>query len=570
MRWFLRLLGALAAVLAVAVGLLFLIPSERVAALASREFERATGRAMSFSGDIRPMLWPPGIATGPVAIANAPWSVEGPMATAEDLRVAVALWPLLRGEVVLKNVRVVAPHVLLERDRAGRMNWQIEGGERLSLARLSVQDGTLTFIDRPAAARSTLTGLRADLVRLGPAARLDLEAQAEGMPVMLRLEAAEAGAALSNGVSPLTLDMATHGVAVTFAGRGGLQPLAAEGRVDVSLSDAGAAGAALGLPAPVVDVPLRLTGQVTWTKDRSAHLRDGQIVFGDTTLEAAADFTTAGPRPRLEAELSAPRLDLSAFLPPGPRPDAWSPVPIPQGWLHPIDAEVALSAGGLTLGAVTTGPVRLLGSLERGRGVVDLREFRLWGGEATGQFVMNARDGFSMGADLRATGIDLAALSTALSGSAVLTGTGEGELRAIGLGNTLAAQMNSLSGQGGFRLSEGEVRGLDLASALRRDSGVATPFDTLTAGFRIADGVLTSEDLRLTSGGLATSGRGMIGIGPRTLNIRLEPVASAAAGARLRVPLLIAGTWGAPQIRLGVQSAADEAVAREKQRLDAE
>lgn len=580
MRWFLRLLGALAAVLALAVGLLFLIPSERVAALAAREFEQATGRALSFAGDIRPTLWPPGIRTGPVAIANASWSVEGPMATAEDLRVSVALWPLLAGEVRLTQVRVFAPQVLLERDRDRRLNWEMGGRDRLSLARLSVVDGTVTFIDRPAAARHALTDLQADLAMPDPGGpgRLDVETRVEGLPLTLRLEVAEAGSFMAGGVVPLTLDASGHGFSLSFAGRGGLAPLAAEGKIALALDDAGRLGPALGLPPPLAAVPLSLTGEATWTKERSAHLRAGRLTLAGTGIEAAADLVTAGPRPRLEAELAAPVLDLGAFLPAGPRPDAWSTAPIPQGWLHPVDAEVLLNAGRLILGpaesgVVETGPVRLLGTLERGRGVIELREFHIWNGEMTGQLVMNARDGLSMGVDLRAMGLDLAQMTTALTGSARLWGEGEGELRAIGSGNTLAAQMNSLSGQGKFRLSGGGISGIDLAGALQRGeagSGAGTPFDSLSAGFRIADGVLTSEDLSLSTGALTTTGRGMIGIGPRTLNIRLEPAASAAAAGRLRVPVLISGTWGAPRVRLGVQSATDEAIARERIRLEAQ
>lgn len=572
MRWFLRLLGALAAGLALAVGLVFLIPSDRVAALASREFERATGRAMSFSGEIRPTFWPPGISTGPVAIANAPWSVEGPMATAEDLRVGVALWPLLRGEVRLAQMRILRPQVILERDREGRLNWDTgRDSPGLPVARLSVSDGTVTFIDRPGGGRWTLSGLNADLTAPDPAgpARLDVEAEWQGLPFTLRADLGEAAAIAAGRVTGLRLAAEGHGITLAFDGRAGISPPAAEGRIDLALADAGALGPALGLPPPGAPVPLALTGQATWTAERSAHLRDGRITLAGAEIAAAADLVTAGGRPRLEAELAAPQVDLTPFLPQPSAADAWSPAPLPQGWLHPVDAEVGLAAGRLVLGPVEAGPVRLLGTLDRGRGVIALREFHAYGGELTGQLAMNARDGLSMGAELRATGIDLGGLSAALSGAARITGRGEGEIRVIGTGNSLAAQMNALSGQGRLALAEGEIRGLDLAGALQGGGrAAATPFDRLAAGFRIADGVLTSEDLVLSGAGLTTTGHGMIGIGPRTLNLRLEPVASAAAGARLRVPVLIAGTWAAPQVRLGVASAADEAVARERKRLE--
>mgnify|MGYP006994853591 FL=1 len=75
MRWMIRVGFGLATLLLLALGLLALVPSERVAAAVSAQFESLTGRKMELQGEVRPRIWPTlGVTTGPVSIANADWS----------------------------------------------------------------------------------------------------------------------------------------------------------------------------------------------------------------------------------------------------------------------------------------------------------------------------------------------------------------------------------------------------------------------------------------------------------------------------------------------------------------
>ena len=100
MRWIVRA-GLLVLVLVLlGVGALALIPSERVAALLSAQFETMTGRKMELSGEVSPRIWPSlGITTGPVSIANADWAEsKAPLFQAASLSVDINLGALLGGE----------------------------------------------------------------------------------------------------------------------------------------------------------------------------------------------------------------------------------------------------------------------------------------------------------------------------------------------------------------------------------------------------------------------------------------------------------------------------------------
>ncbi|RYH97635.1 MAG: hypothetical protein EON48_18345 [Acetobacteraceae bacterium] len=58
MRWMVRVGVVLAVVVLLAAGMVALVPSERIAAALSAQFEAMTGRKMALQGEVTPRLWP--------------------------------------------------------------------------------------------------------------------------------------------------------------------------------------------------------------------------------------------------------------------------------------------------------------------------------------------------------------------------------------------------------------------------------------------------------------------------------------------------------------------------------
>ena len=149
-----------------------------------------------------------------------------------------------------------------------------------------------------------------------------------------------------------------------------------------------------------------------------------------------------------------------------------------------------------------------------------------------------------------------------------------GSLKFLGVGNTPAAIMNSLSGEGQGTLVNGRLAGVDLAAAtlgnMPGEQFAMTPFTLLTGRFVLKDGMLLSDDLTLEAPTLTASGAGVMGLGPRTWNYRLIPNPRETGLGRLRPPVLVTGTWSRPEVRLGLPTATEEAVAAERERLERE
>ena len=82
---------SIVAVLVIAVGaLIFFLPGEQIARLASDQVKEQFGRDLTIEGDVQLSFFPTlGISTGPVTLANASWSSNGPMFQAQGAKIGV-------------------------------------------------------------------------------------------------------------------------------------------------------------------------------------------------------------------------------------------------------------------------------------------------------------------------------------------------------------------------------------------------------------------------------------------------------------------------------------------------
>ena len=79
------------------------------------EVQKATGRQLTIEGDMSLALLPaPALSANSVSFQNIDGGTEASMIQLEELKVRVALWPLLQGQVQFESVSLVRPRILLE------------------------------------------------------------------------------------------------------------------------------------------------------------------------------------------------------------------------------------------------------------------------------------------------------------------------------------------------------------------------------------------------------------------------------------------------------------------------
>ena len=610
MRWIIRVAMALVVFAAILIGAVFLIPAEKVAGLAAQQFSKLTGRELVISGSVRPSFYPVlGVKTGPISVANADWSTEGPLLQAQSMEIAVDMTALLAGDVRITGLQLTDPVIVLERNADGLANWDFRAasggggtagpqtpgaGTPFTLDKASISGGAVRYIDHAAGTEVALD--RIDAVARVPdfngMAEVSGTARMGGQEVALSATIAEFAPFVAGQLVPVTLSAqvgaAQAGAAdIGFEGQVSTAPLSAEGALVADLGDMAALFGLFGMAAPGLPEGLgarsvSVKGDVTLTPEGSAHLRGGAIVLDGNALSGDVDFVTAGERPKLSAKLGAGDVVIGGTAAAAGGGDGgaaastgWSTDRIDVSGLAAIDAAVALTASGLDLGTLKVGAVKVLVTNERGRAVVDLRQAAVFGGSVSGQFVVNGRKGLSLGGDLRFGGIDVQTMLAALAGYARVTGTGDLAVKFLAVGNSEAELAQGLSGSGTLSLTSGEVAGVDVPGILRTldtayvGEGTKTVYDALTGSFVIEGGVLSNDDLVLDAPGLVATGSGTVGIGARDLDFRLRPTAVIKGGkvGGVAVPLLISGPWANPKFRLDLETVAQEKLDAEAAKL---
>lgn len=604
MRWIIRAGIALVVLVVLGLGLAAVVPSERIAQAVSGQFEAMTGRKLEVLGEVKPRLWPTlGVTTGPVSIANADWAEsDQPLFRAESLSIDVNIGALLGGEVKILGLSADRPEINLERDPDGQANWVFaasDAGEAggvgavpapatgFTLDEGSITGGTIRFNDRQSGQVIALDEVDATLSIPDFSGPFTLTATAlsGGQKAALDLNAEAFSAFALGRVVPLKATLVAGGTKVGFEGRGGYAPVAAEGALVADLSDLPALGALFGAdlsrPGPGLGQDrLQLSGQLTLDGSGAAFLRGAEIVADTNQIKGDLDLTPGEARSKLKAQLTAgpitigtgPEGDMGGGEAGGMQAEGWPTGEIDVSALGTVDAEVALAAPSIDLGVLKLGQTRALVTIDRARAVVDIREMQAYGGQITGDFVVNGRGGLSVGGRLNLAGLQTEPLLTDLAGWDRLVSTGDFEIEFLGVGNSIDAIMKSLEGSGALELGKGELRGLDIAGMLRTldpgyvGEGQKTIFDGLAGTFSIAGGVVSNSGLKLIAPYVTASGAGEIGLGDRTLNYRLRPTALADADGTggVMVPLLITGTWAKPRFRLDLES-----IAREKMEAEA-
>ena len=563
---------------------LMLLPKERIAKVASAEMSKALGREVLISGDIGLSVWPVlGVKTGPVQIAGPEWDTA-PLLKADALSIGVGAAAALKREVEIRRIELVSPEINLITAKDGRVSWAFgesteaagasegsTGVTPFSLARATVTGGTVLIDDRRAGTREKLTGLDVALSmpELAGPATLKLSGLRGGAALSLEGTVGNARDLIAGRLTPVTARFEAAGGSARFEGRMS-QALEAEGQMRLSTSSTSTFMQSLGLGA--AELPrgmgqaIDMTGQVTFSGGEVVNLRGMTLTLDQNTLTGDADIRLGGAKPQITAKLAAGALDFASLAAEGgsggggESRSGWSKTKIDASGLAAVNAEMSLAVQSLDAGMIKLGASRLGVSLDNSRLVLKLPKATGYGGEISGEFVVNNRGGLSVGGNLNILQADVKPLLVDLMGVERLSGKGDGFVKFLGSGANLDAIMNSLSGNGGLAMAGGTISGLDLNGLMGAGNGTkgTTVFDKLGASFDIKAGVLSNDNLNMTLPRIRATGKGVVGLGAQTINYVFTPVAlKASSGKDLAFPVKIYGPWSNPKIIPDLSAAID-------------
>jgi AsmA protein len=327
------------------------------------------------------------------------------------------------------------------------------------------------------------------------------------------------------------------------------------------------------MPMKQLQMPLQGHLRANWAAQTASGRLQTQ--FDETKIQAGFDLTRFSPW-ALGFDLAMDQLDVDHYFPPrtdkAEQPGAASKEEASIDWsgLQGLNLRGTVQIGRLKVAQLVFNQIHM--QIKAANGQLDIAPHRaqLYKGSLTGALAVNAQaNTVSMRETL--TGIDINPLLVDLAGKDMLEGRGQLILDLNTRGKQVSALKKALTGTASLRLTDGAVKGINLAAQFRDikakitggsnathadNKAEKTDFSELSASFKIENGIAHNQDLSMKSPLLRLAGQGDIDIGAGTLNylskISLVATAKGQGGREagevkgVTIPLRLTGPLNGP------------------------
>ena len=298
-----------------------------------------------------------------------------------------------------------------------------------------------------------------------------------------------------------------------------------------------------------------------------------------------AGIDVSATTPRMIGDLSVPALDLTPFMgEPDPEKtnqgiQPWSDETLELSGLKSVNANLSLEVGSLTIGDVELTDAVMDVDLTDGLLTADLSQFKAFSGLWLGKLTVDARPATpKVGFDMQGQNVAVANLLGTLAGFDSLTGTGQFKVSAQSSGTSIDAIMQAIDGEVSTSLSDGVVKGLNVAALVRSASSLKqaiatgsiqelnfgealsqnaeTDFSSFNTVLKVNDGVANVDVMKLLSPILGVDGTGQINLAAQSMDLRLATSVDKSAQGQgsvvqlngIPVPIRISGAWTNPKV----------------------
>jgi AsmA protein len=557
-----------------------LIPTDTVREAAKAEIRNVTGLDLVLRGDVAVSLFP----TGSVSFGNVTLGDDSkPVLAADRLTARLRFFPLFAGRVEIADVSLVHPRINVTFDRDGHSNWTglVDALARAlgpkanrpvnasSFTEIRITQGTITLDD---AARGIAETFRdVELALAWPSISKSFAATGHFVwhdePIESSITLTDFAAALAGDRSGLKVRLTGAPVKFGFEGNWSTQPtLKIEGTLAAdspSLRDtfrwAGLkqlSGGGFGRFA--LKAKTNVSGGTIALSTVNVEL-DGNVA------EGVLAFATDG-RQTLQGTLAADELDLTPYINTirllTNNDRDWNRVPLVIDGLTGVDLDLRLSAAHITLGRAKLGRTAVAANLRGGKLLVTIGESQAFGGVLKGSLALAASDaGAEFKSQLQFIDVDLEKCLVDIFQFRRLDGRGDIAIAIDATGNSVLAMTRTLNGTASLSGRQGSLVGWNVEQLLRRLerrplSGTGdfrngkTPFEKLTAEFKITDGVATIETVNLEGSKVRLGLAGSASIPARDFDLHgvaaLASTTTADAPAAFELPFVVQGPWDDP------------------------
>ena len=503
-----------------------------------------TGRDLILGGDLELGLSLfPTVVVNDVTFQNASWGTRPQMAQIKRLELQLALLPILRGDVHVRQLTIVNPDFLIEIDRSGKSNLEFDvphkpepeavkdkavGGRDYfpEFKEVQIEGGTVTYNDHQSGRTEAISidNLKFKAPKFGAPAEIDLKFAHNKIPFEISGDLGQLSGILNPDERwPLNITITALGSTVSIAGH--ITNIMEFKGIDLKLAAKGGDIAdfqqIIGEPLPVKG-PFDLSGHLTAPTLEDLKISNIAVLLGESKISGEFAFNQKSPRSQINAKFQSQKLDLRPFLKQdnsGSKTEAkdkkietksdkvFSAEPFDLQTFHQIDAAVSLRADQILGHRFVLDKFHLDLSLKNGHLIIKPLTATIGGGDFSTSLDLLAKGNHAnLTTKITAKKIDFGEMLKKLEITQDLDGNLDVYINLKGQGNSVAALMAGLNGDVIAILSEAKmpVAYLNLVGADITDSllKIVNPFEKqieraqincAVCDFNIKDGLAKSD-----------------------------------------------------------------------------
>jgi AsmA protein len=506
-------------------------------------------------------------------------TLSDPALRVDVLTANLRLLPLLLQRFEIADLMLLRPQILVVRTADGDSNWtpflqtiartmKPGADNQVSFSEIRIQDGVLTYQEAGKKAADKLEDI--DLSLAWPSISRSFAATGQfdwrGERVDGSISVSDFVAALSGDRSGLKARLSSTPLKVAFDGTVANRTSAMmEGTLTV---DSGSLRNALqwtGQPNPPGTsgfgrFALKARANVVGA---SIALTNVNVELDGNVAEGVMTYANNG-RQTVQATLAADALDFTPYISTirllASGAHDWNRQMFDLNSLSTTDLDMRLSAARVTVGPSRLGRTALGANLRGGALALSVGEAQMCGGIAKGSFgLARAEQGADIKAQFQFTDIDLLACGSDLFGINKLSGRGNLNISLAASGSSPFGLAQSLDGTATLTGHDGAFAGINVEQLLRRLErrplsgagsfrGGTTPFDNLTVSVKFADGVATTEDVRIEAPTTRVTLTGTSSVPSREYDLKGTASLMSDGKSSFDLPFVVQGPWDDPLI----------------------
>lgn len=582
MKKFVIVLGVLVVILGGGyLALSAVISPERIKNTLLPTISDALGRDVRIDGGISITLFPTfGLTFQNLVVANPPTQAKGNMLEVEEATLAVAVLPLLKKELVVREFILKNPKLSLIKMANGEVNWALGGAplpepqaaatpaaaagtlplSDVRIGTIAVKGGHINYHDRTTGSKASLEQANFEMTMpmLNETANITGSALLNGQKVKGKIKLSTPYGLLHGEVATLKLDASSP-----FA------DIIAEANITYTTTT----------PRPVVEVILT---QVSLARDglSTSGKGDVRVLLGSTRPEVTANLALSF------MEIGTAGAPAAETTPTTAEPIVWPDTALDFSGLNAADVDAKLKIDQIKAHGRMYGPFVAGVSLVNGRLEGNIHRFGIFDGTVKANAVVNART--SPATASFHTTLEAAQLAQTLPEKAGIygaTGTFDGKTALTTKGKSIKQFVENLNGTVDFSISHMGATKLDLEAVTSRHLGglgaiVAQSIspETIEAVKQKVTGAAFSTYftngrgqvvVQFSGPVLAQGGEGIMNLPAADISLRMNPLLKASRTRDIVLPFYIEEALNAPAFKPDQEGITRE-VARQAARIGAE